>query len=1084
MNDFEKENCLFEAIQDQKIYEEIKSLVDRGANVNAINSDGFTPLLYAFQFSTSESRKIIKYLIEKGANVNVSTQFLQTPLHSVFELEMESRLEIIQLLVRNGAKIDARNAYQETPLHRALKDDMDDLVFVFFDDIKENNKENKQERKEINTLQIVAFLLENGADPNIQDQDNNTAFHLVLSLESYSNLLEITQILIKNRANANVPNFKNETPFHLACQLQHPASIQIIHLLIQNGANLNTNTIDKSTPLHLVCQKQFDPKVVEIIRLFIKAGLDINAKNDNGQTPLTIASEFQKENLNEIIQLVDQNTNSNAFQMEETAFTLHQICENLNEKSINLINTLIQKGSNVNAKNNKNQTPLHLVFQPQNQDFLQVAKLLFENGADPNLKDGNNETILHLACEYQHKNPVEIIKLLLGKGVDINAKNNQNETALHKACQYQQSQNTFEVITLLIENGADVACKTSENTTCLHLIFQYQKCRYLFGITQLLIQKGVDINAQNYKNETALHFVCHYQNEDNALQVIEYLISRNIQINALNKRNQTALHHICQYHQQKPYEIIKLLIGKGIDIHAKNNINGESALHTACIYQRHKILEIVQLFIENGADINSTNRNNQTPLLLIFQQQQQLQFNRSIQYSLIQITQYLIAKGADLNIQTKDRNQTLLHLIFEFHNQENLLEILELLIQSGIDINSPDIDGQTPLHLACQNKHDNALEIIDYLFGHGANPNSKNAKKQTPLHLIFQNQKPNLIPILESFLENGADPNSKSNQGQTPLHLSIQENDPKLIKLLLMNDANIFDLEECEIPQEVLDIFPKIYSINEDMNNLLKSHHFSDVSVQSKDGSKFNAHKLILLTRFDEDEKLLQDFIENCSQSTKEEIQIALNFLYTGFYDFADFMQRFQNMITYTFEFSQLKTKYYQNQISQDEFDDQMITLKSLQDIDKETEKTQHKLMLNLFYKIRIDSKWIESKKGRKGIIKDFHKLFQNEASKDFTIIISEEKQNVKKIKIHQLILIIRSRLFREMFLRVKEKQNKAHDYSRKSFETINQLIYFFYHDEFEKANLNQQILHESQDIKKYFKLNPNSIIDLFLKDF
>ncbi|KAJ5073019.1 hypothetical protein M0811_08974 [Anaeramoeba ignava] len=71
------------------------------------------------------------------------------------------------------------------------------------------------------------------------------------------------------------------------------------------------------------------------------------------------------------------------------------------------------------------------------------------------------------------------------------------------------------------------------------------------------------------------------------------------------------------------------------------------------------------------------------------------------------------------------------------------------------------------------------------------------------------------------------------------------------------------------------------------------------------------------------------------------------------------------------------------------------------------------------------------------------------------------------------------------MFLSVNDSSNQVHDYSGKSFETIHQLIYFLYYDEFDKTKqFNFQLFAEFKDLKDYYQLNQNSRIDLILKDF
>ncbi|KAJ5074896.1 hypothetical protein M0811_07939 [Anaeramoeba ignava] len=285
-----------------------------------------------------------------------------------------------------------------------------------------------------------------------------------------------------------------------------------------------------------------------------------------------------------------------------------------------------------------------------------------------------------------------------------------------------------------------------------------------------------------------------------------------------------------------------------------------------------------------------------------------------------------------------------------------------------------------------------------------------------------------------------------------------------------MNDVNIFDLEEEdeEIMKEFIEIFTQIYSINEDMNNFLKLNLngvFSDFQIISKDSFVFNVNKLILLRRFDNDRIMFQKFINICKLKPKKEVEIILNFLYTGFPDFQELQNKLNlnlNEIQFPNEKKQEEQKQEQNELNE-----------------KENKITE------FLKEIGIELNWIKQKKGRKGILKDLTKLYEEEITKDFTIIVSE-----KEIKVHKLILIIRSELFKGMFeLNVQDSSNQVHDYSRKSFETIQQLIYFFYHDDLEEDKINEEIIiQELEDVKDYYQLNPNSIIDLILfhqtKDF
>ena len=81
-------------------------LISKGANVNGMDKDAITPLMYAVK-STNEGRyETAKLLISHGANVNSSDSSGWTPL--MYASHGKENEDMIKLLVAKGANVNAR----------------------------------------------------------------------------------------------------------------------------------------------------------------------------------------------------------------------------------------------------------------------------------------------------------------------------------------------------------------------------------------------------------------------------------------------------------------------------------------------------------------------------------------------------------------------------------------------------------------------------------------------------------------------------------------------------------------------------------------------------------------------------------------------------------------------------------------------------------------------------------------------------------------------------------------------------------------------------------------------------------------
>jgi|ETN07SMinimDraft_1059922.scaffolds.fasta_scaffold27627_4 ankyrin repeat protein len=99
----------------------VRRELSRGADVNAKDKDGFTPLHLA---ANKGHKEIVKLLIAEGADVNAKDDGGRTPLHGT---AYWGRKEIVELLIAKGADVNVKIEVGElkglTPLDAATHPD-------------------------------------------------------------------------------------------------------------------------------------------------------------------------------------------------------------------------------------------------------------------------------------------------------------------------------------------------------------------------------------------------------------------------------------------------------------------------------------------------------------------------------------------------------------------------------------------------------------------------------------------------------------------------------------------------------------------------------------------------------------------------------------------------------------------------------------------------------------------------------------------------------------------------------------------------------------------------------------------------
>ena len=100
-------------------------LLDRGADVNARNFNGYVPLVYAVEEGLVEFARM---LLERGAGINIQDNVGLTPLHWAVR---SRKIQTVRLLLEHGADVDALDNRVKTPSQYAGQGDIAELLFEY-----------------------------------------------------------------------------------------------------------------------------------------------------------------------------------------------------------------------------------------------------------------------------------------------------------------------------------------------------------------------------------------------------------------------------------------------------------------------------------------------------------------------------------------------------------------------------------------------------------------------------------------------------------------------------------------------------------------------------------------------------------------------------------------------------------------------------------------------------------------------------------------------------------------------------------------------------------------------------------------
>jgi ankyrin repeat protein len=427
---------------------------------------------------------------------------------------------------------------------------------------------------------------------------------------------------------------------------------------------------------------------------------------------------------------------------------LHCASLNIATTPIEVFRDLIEKkGANINLKNKNGQTPINLLFRFfRFERHIPIIKyILSQPYVDVLSQDSYGQTPLHYACVKINILPIEIFKLLIyhvenysGGEVcfDANGTGTGTGDEYGNGSEYDKKKKIEFIMNF----------ENNNNQTPLHLAFSSIKSEGNGEILEYLVQLDAEINANAMDNEgfSILHLACkNIQNIENINENVPK--NKNVEFVDSKSRAKNIIFELITRHNG---DIMKADSAQGNNaIHAiLSNIS-----HNATTNSITNICDIVIEMCKTKCEQKSAN----------FDQDEEDEEEDEDEED--ENCNFVQNKKLNLIINSKNKHHfSPLHFL-ACHIDVIPLTLFKWFVEYGADINSIEINGKTPLHIAFQQCYkginnyqsfDNfnnferfeRFEIFEKKFNHKNNHNEPNQDEN-----LTQNSTINILIYLSSL---------------------------------------------------------------------------------------------------------------------------------------------------------------------------------------------------------------------------------------------------------------------------------------------------------------------------------------------
>lgn len=546
-------------------------------------------------------------------------------------------------------------------------------------------------------------------------------------------------------------------------------------------------------------------------------GYSINAKAtgtgwENGMTPLSFAVISNPGCPDIVCALIEHGADTEALNEDGSTALLCAIFAAENSRNEGYVSLLLARGASAVRTTQCNDAgsprfrgvdsqPLHRACEANAQGAVQC--LLAESNIDINARDGYGQTPLHIACG---RNRIPLIRLLMDANAEINTIDNEGCSPLEEAVRKGCSATAIYLLDLGV-SVFNIASPTRRSILMYALSFyvtraQSEACLNLLRHEHIRQQDVLDwadetghtaigkaILTGQYAAAHELlklgvpihHPPLRASIYPAGISPLLLMIGSNVTLDFLG--------HLEDYEKLLHTMVDMVHLGGGLEA---REITGSTALHYAC---KMTNLVAVQILLTKGADTKATKILGQTPL-------------------------HSAIRGVVKKLRRKPDDEDSLDgpTANEEQLEDRLIQIIDLLLVHGAEIDAADDFGYTTLHDAIM-APDFSAEMAQLLLQKGASVSQKTHQGETPLHMVIIGNKYRR-DTYEPFF--GA-------RSDWPIPDNGSERARILIKDLIRNKASL----EC-LPGEDYNILDKAI-LN---NRLSEARCLADLGVRSSIGTE------------------------------------------------------------------------------------------------------------------------------------------------------------------------------------------------------------------------------------------------------